>query len=294
MADVSATSVGVEVADVSRGRTLTQMKDRRTELIGTILDAAVKPQPAHKRRRIRPWLDAHAEYDLVARRRGEGSWQARLVKLTMRHDVQTFFLWMLIIDVIVVFVELYIDAEYPNCRLIERDAISCCEDDSSGSSSGSGRMLTAATLCAAPTNDAPWAAACDSHKWEAVHKAHTALFVTSVCILSSFAIELVALFIALGLPFCRNPLYLVDAVVVLTTLALEISLRATPAGTLPGMLILARLWRFLRIAHGVVVSTHETEHHAAEHIKETVGELQEELERLHAHARELEAKVGMA
>ena len=52
--------------------------------------------------------------------------------------VQLVMTGLLVGDIIVVMVELFIEAEYPSCAYIVRDAVSCCaagSDDASGSSS---------------------------------------------------------------------------------------------------------------------------------------------------------------
>ena len=54
------------------------------------------------------------------------------------------------------------------------------------------------------------------------------------------------------------------------------------------MLILARLWRFLRIAHGVGASTVESQHHKHEAVHHTVSELEGELARLLEYSEKLE------
>ena len=47
----------------TRTRSLTTMKDRRTELIGTLLTHASKKPDVHlRKRKVRPWLDAQQEY----------------------------------------------------------------------------------------------------------------------------------------------------------------------------------------------------------------------------------------
>lgn len=47
-------------------------------------------------------------------------------------------------------------------------------------------------------------ASCDEHKWSAVHTAHSTLLWVSVAILSIFLLELMSLFLAIGLDFLRR------------------------------------------------------------------------------------------
>ena len=48
---------------------------------------------------------------------------------------------------------------------------------------------------------------------------------------------------------------------------------------LPGILIVFRLWRFVRIGHGLVASTYEVQQHKIETAVDYISELEEKLER---------------
>ena len=62
-------------------------------------------------------------------------------------------------------------------------------------------------------------------------------------------------------------------------------LRATAAGELSGALILARLWRFVRVAHGVATSTHEAAHGGhADQMHGAIEKLRERIAELEGHA----------
>ena len=244
-------------------------------------------------------MSAEEELDALIGRRGANSIRVRLVKVIHRPKVQLFFIFLLILDVVVLFVELFIDAEYPRCSIVIRDATSCCPGayasgsvsssaSVSGSASGSGSGGYHA-LCGA--YDIGVDADCDSHQHALVHKLHDALFGTSVVILSAFAAELTLLLLALDCQFFHHLLYVIDAVVVFSSLTLEIVLYTTAAGNLAGALILARLWRFVRVSHGLVVSSHEAaeiSHERQEAIKEHLAEIErahhELVRQSHTHA----------
>lgn len=76
---------------------------------------------------------------------------------------------------------------------------------------------------------------------------------TSIVILSILMLNVVGLIVANGMSFFRNPLYLLDLIVVSTALALEIALDADTAG----LIIVLTLWRIVRVAHGIFEVTDE-------------------------------------
>lgn len=259
------------------------------------------------------FVSGHQEMEMLKARRGEHSWNLRCVHFFHQNKMQFFFIALLLIDVVVIFVELFIEAEFPRCELIRRDAVSCCDGAStsaSGNSSGSGSGSSADighssghhALCSGDLyqgfhyEEGSLTPDCDEHKWETVHMAHVALFGTSVGILAVFEMELILLFVALDVQFFHNLLYVIDLFVVTSSLALELVLKVTSFGDLAGLLILARLWRFMRVAHGMATVTHEAKEHdthaspskeLAKNFEEAVAyiqELEEEIVRLKGKA----------
>jgi hypothetical protein len=75
----------------------------------------------------------------------------------------------------------------------------------------------------------------------------------SIVILVILMVNVLALVVANGTAFFRNPLYLLDFVVVSTALGLEIMLDADTAG----LIIILTLWRIVRVAHGIFEVTDE-------------------------------------
>lgn len=59
------------------------------------------------------WWVASGEEEMehLEERRGLGAWQVKVVHFVHQRPIQIFFIVLLIIDVLVVFVELYLDAE---------------------------------------------------------------------------------------------------------------------------------------------------------------------------------------
>jgi hypothetical protein len=96
---------------------------------------------------------------------------------------------------------------------------------------------------------------CDEHKWYRVHTAEVVLFGLTMTILSIFMLELVVLMLAIR-PwiFFRHFFYALDFIVVSGSIVLESvfhSLGNDVAQTYAGFLIVIRLWRFVRIGHGI-------------------------------------------
>lgn len=250
-------------------------------------------------------ISAEAELHILQGRRGADSWQLKTVRFFHRRNIQIFFIALLLLDVIVVFVELFLDAEYPRCELIRRDAISCC--NSSDVASSHHRRLLASTTTSSHGSDSSPAhhgnghhafcvydghafseglePDCDAHAHTGVHDAHDVLFGVSVGILSMFAIELLLLLLSLDVQFFHNLLYIIDFFVVYASLVLEIALKTSSASDITGAIILARLWRFMRVAHGLATASHEAEEGENEKAKQH----NESVERL---AHEVQAQVS--
>ena len=178
-----------------------------------------------------------------------------------------------------------IDAFVPSCTFVVRDAISCCPSDYHDHDThrflGGGGDYE--EICNYPLVETDNTAGCDSHKYEAVHIAHTVLFWMTVVILSTFAVELLSLIYLIGPKmFCCQPTYVVDFVVVISSLTLELIFKFSSEdalAALPGILIVFRLWRFVRIGHGLVASTYEVQQHKIETAIDYISELEEKLER---------------
>ena len=239
---------------------------------------------------------------------GSHSWEARILHVLHSPPVELALAGLLLLDVIILFVELFIGAQFPSCSVIERDAISCCpnypddadmyaaagdsghrylvegktddtrncgivgHDDYGGGGHFLLRYLAAAakedgghhSVCAAGV-EATCPAGCDEHRHAAVHTLHTVLFSLTIAILGVFLIELSLLILCLKpRVFFRKPFYVLDFVVVTMSLGLELGFYLSSNETvaeLAGLLIFARLWRFVRIGHGIIEVTNEYHGH---------------------------------
>ncbi len=165
-----------------------------------------------------------------------------------------------------------IDAFFPSCQFIKRDAISCCSNSDYDYDSSSAydattkgdelhRLLGGGgdeEICKYPLLETDNPAGCDYNKYMGVHIAHSALFWTTIFILSVFELELLFLVYLIGPKiFCKQLTYVVDLTVVTLSLSLELLFKYASEeilSVLPGILIVFRLWRFVRIGHGEYIS----------------------------------------
>lgn len=164
-----------------------------------------------------------------------------------------------------------LDTYFPSCYKVVQNAISCCpiQGDEINAEAGFHRILegdgdisTDHSICMFPLVDTGHEAGCDEHKYSGVHSAHEALYWITVLILVTFEFELLFLIYLLGpVKFMQSIMYFLDFIIVTVSLALELVLHfighESAAEVLPGLLIIFRLWRFVRIGHGLVASAHE-------------------------------------
>lgn len=222
-------------------------------------------------------LHAHDE-------QGSNSWQFRVLKLLHGRRVQVFLASLLLLDVLILFCELGLLTMYPACHLVERDAISCCPvaaQDEESQGDAHFRWLAAEGegghddeehhFCAPGLKAMPeYEAGCDEHKWEKVHRAETTLLALTMTILSIFFVELTATMIALTPQvFFRQVFYTLDYIIVTVSLALEITfvkLSEEVLASLIGLIIIGRLWRFVRIGHGILELAEDMAHEREERL----------------------------
>jgi hypothetical protein len=176
-----------------------------------------------------------------------------------------------------------LDSFFPQCYKVVENGISCCpiQGEELNAEGGINRFLegdgyesTDHSICAYPLVDMGQVG-CDEHKYSAVHLAHLVLYYTTVVILVTFEVELLSLLYLLGpVKFFHLYIYVLDLIVVTVSLAFELLLHnigyESAADVLPSLFILFRMWRFVRIGHGLVASAHdmgrEKIHLALDHI----------------------------
>lgn len=111
---------------------------------------------------------------------------------------------------------------------------------------------------------------------EETERAERGLKGTSLAILFAFAAEQLLLMVAFGFKYFTKVPFVLDLVVISVSIILEFTVDAEIAG----LVVLLRVWRFARIAHGVFVSfDHEKErHHEMEkELNNYISQLQEDL-----------------
>jgi hypothetical protein len=222
---------------------------------------------------------------------GQQSWQFRYLSWLHSKPVQTTLMLLLIADVLILFSESFLHAQYPPCHIIERDGISCCNPfNHSAATAHEKRWLQSFLLdserreeekehdshengtnthdleCPRPDQvpmvpSSLYPVTCDEHKWHVIHVVEQVFFVCTILILTTFLVELTVTMIALTpVVFFRQFFYVLDLFIIFTSLVLELTFYAlndTAAQTVAGLLVISRLWRFIRIGHGIVSVSHE-------------------------------------
>ena len=250
-------------------------------------------------------------HDHALDQNGEHSWRYKTVKFIHSSKIQIVLMAMLFCDVIILFIELLFLAEYPMCSIVERDAISCCpsgvesnaaaiaadpETRRAMTAAGQWTRLLVAQESRGLSGDAEeftcemsslepflqYPATCDPEKWHAIHTAETFLFAVTIFILSTFMLELTVSMIALTPQvFFRQFFFLLDFVIITVSLVLEIVFHVIGDEAVyeyvAGFLVMGRIWRFIRIGHGIVEITNEMAHREYSDLLAYTEDLQDRL-----------------
>mmetsp|Transcript_5200 Transcript_5200/g.10257 ORF Transcript_5200/g.10257 Transcript_5200/m.10257 type:complete len:322 (-) Transcript_5200:135-1100(-) len=217
----------------------------------------------------------------VGNQEGTDSWRYKALHFLHTSKMQMFFASLLLLDVLILFAELALLTIYPTCDLVERDAISCCPIITEEEAYGDVRLLAGDyNYCGdglkAMTD---FQAGCDSHKWHTVHTVEKFLISLTMAILGIFFVELTVTMIALKPKiFFRQVFYALDYFIVCVSLCLELLfvLRGDEiSASLFGLVILGRIWRFVRIGHGIVELTEDVAHEREMHLSLYIEELEE-------------------
>lgn len=288
MAEVVAKNTSKDDEETEEERLVGKASTAAKELALNLKKRAEAAVHQQHQRRGAFWISAEEEKEIVLEKHTANSWQYRAVDIIQSHKVQVALVVLLVLDVLIVMTEVFLDAEYPPCSKVERDAISCMNASYAADATDAShhRRLGGGgghALCPEGSVESGFAPACDSHKWATVHEAHTALLWLSVAVLGIFFVELSILVVALGAAFIRNRLYMLDFFVVTLSLVLEITISQMgedALAALVGLIIFARMWRFVRIAHGLATTTHELGGGHGEHDVDIADELAETVDTL--------------
>jgi uncharacterized membrane protein len=195
---------------------------------------------------------------------------------------------LLLLDICILFTELFLLSMYPMCHTITRDAISCCPAAQDGEEHLRWLAETghdedhAKHICDDmdgyyPMYDYP--VGCDTHKWQRVHTAEMVLFSLTIVILSAMFLELNIEMVALSPSiFFRQFWFTLDYFIISISLILEGTFHSIDYDSLQsyiGLLVGIRVWRFVRIGHGIVELTSEATHTHYTHLLEYAEELEE-------------------
>lgn len=228
----------------------------------------------------------------------ESHWRVSTLHAVHSPFVQQFLVFLLAVDIIALVVELFLDTEFPHC-FAALGAVQCVanttyidEQFANATAAVAHSLVRRSSEPASP----PLLGAmpeCLPHS-VALDNAHYALTGLSIVILCIFLIELVVLLISLGpRRFFTRPLYDIDCVVVLLSLALEITALVSKSffdndniEIAVVLLLFARLWRFARIVHSVWLETYDFEHEHVKRLRRRVVHLHHKIRKLR---KELEA-----
>jgi len=255
-----------------------------------------KKQAADREALQNYWLSNRLIEKEMIRIYGNHSNPVRTMHWLHSEVVQWTLIALLLCDTLFVIFELFIESEYPACNIVMRDAISCCAADSA-SGEGSLDHVSHAMNCETGFLPSAGRAGCDEHKHAWTHVLHEMLTALSVFILGIFQAELIALIAALGRFFFRSKLYILDFLIITFSFGIHIYIYliewiewVSPVDTdrlkdLQSLILLARAWRVVRVAHSIAASMQEMVAKSHHEIHADVEQLRKAL-----HTLELEVE----
>jgi len=202
------------------------------------------------------------------------SWQHSVFHFIEKHTVEYFLMFLLFVDITIVIIEIYLEAIFPTCSIIENNNMICCPEVDHNH-----RFLATSEHDVAC--DASIEYICDDHN-HALHTTHSVLFGCSVAILCIFEVEnFLKLAILKGL-FLKNSFYVLDLFVVTLSLVLDISAHSLSkiATEVASLLVVARVWRFARIVHGVYAEHVKSQKHQKDKTVEAMDDFIKGIEEL--------------
>lgn len=210
---------------------------------------------------------------------GKESWRCAILNILHNHKVQVALMTLLFLDVIILFIETFLIGHYPPCKIIERDCLACCP-------TAGERFLAGTTepICESGYDNTIGYGSCDENKWHTVHTIEMVLFGLTITILMTFFVEIHLEMIALGPSiFFRQIFYLLDYIIIVVSTTLELLFffdhEELGLSSISGLIIFARIWRFVRIGHGIIEVTTELTHERYEDLLEYSEKLEEEMKK---------------
>lgn len=105
-------------------------------------------------------------------------------------------------------------------------------------------------------------------------------------------IEITLKLYAFGWKLCHHWLEVIDMIVVLSSWVLDIVFFNNPVATLVGLLVFLRLWRIIRVVHGVALAAITPLEHEIEKVKETSAEAFQQMATEKKYECELEDEIA--
>jgi len=220
----------------------------------------------------------------------EGSFVDKLHGFFEHRIVEIILNSLLVLDVLIIFAELFIMTEYPKCYIIERDCIACCPVGVAEGDEGVERYLAGGGqsseygFCDVGYEDGAGTASCDDYEHQKPMTIKNVLFWITVGILTVFLLEGIVEMLALGKVYFKQGFMVLDFVIVFVSLTLEMFFHfwsqrdGFEYDKAIGMLVLIRLWRFVRIGHGFFEVSSEATSKAYEPLFAYIEKLESALE----------------
>jgi len=249
------------------------------------------------------WLTPSLIDHALLQRHHHDEWQVRIKHWLHSDLVQWTLIALLLCDTLFVVFELLIESEYPGCDSVVKWCVSCCSAENSASAVSavlsSDRLLGEHPhhnqLCEAPYEPTfETSAGCDPHAHAWTHTMHSVLTLLSVLILTTFELELIGMISCLKGLFFRSRLYILDLFIVTFSLGILLYIydvqwqsahdenlhspeHLKRLDRLKNLLLLSRLWRMVRLAHGIATALQEVVSKTKEDVAWRVDELRDKL-----------------
>eukprot|EP00727_Mastigamoeba_balamuthi_P000613 m51a1_g10549 hypothetical protein (281) ;mRNA; r:33675-34636 len=143
-------------------------------------------------------------------------------------------------------------------------------------------------------DSAEWISKDEIEQTTAGEKAHLALAYASIVILCILGLQILVEAFCYGLEFFKRPMMVLDLCVIAASLTLELALEQYPAiRDVSGLLVIARLWRIVRVTHGVMETVEEAREAHLEKLEEEMEEMRKENEELKARIKQLTTPISV-
>jgi len=200
-------------------------------------DSMVYHQSMFLKRLSNPYMNHDPKHHIT--------WREILGEFMESKKVQIFMFSLIILDLLVIVAQLFI-IEPQHCHADAEDEILASHSSSSHHT---------------PTENPTY------------HLAGEVLDSVSLGILCTLALESVLLFVAFDFKLFKQPLYVLDALVIGASLSVEVVESNNNISDIASLLVFFRLWRMVRIVHGVAMSVQEKNEKAIHELELEVQEL---------------------